>query len=333
MASKFFDLKNKFDEPDIESDYEHEEEPLIIKCEEACMNCNSDQLQVDCGIVICTQCGAENGIVISTEQDWRYYGQDDNKNTGDPSRCGFAINPLLPDSSQNTIILGKGANYGYKKLHKWGAVEYKEKKLIKIFGTMNQNTYNTGITKSVLDKAEVMYNTIDGINDRRGNVKKGIIAACIFESCKDKGMPRSAKELSAMYDIKSKKMTSGFKQYKEMMFYQDRDYAKSITPTSSRDFILAYGKQLNLPQEAIDMANNIAKIADDIGIILENTPPSVAVGTLCFAIEHYGIDITKKTVAETCKKSEVTIAKTLKKLNDFKPYLNHRCATISIVAQ
>ena len=61
----------------------------------------------------------------------------------------------------------------------------------------------------------------------------------------------------------------------------------------------------------------IAKISDEMGIISENTPSSIAVGCLFFVLNYYKVSrITKKYLSEVCKISEVTICKTNKKLKE-----------------
>ena len=50
------------------------------------------------GFLTCTntKCGIIYKDTTDQTAEWRYYGADDNQ-SGDPTRCGMPINPLLRD--------------------------------------------------------------------------------------------------------------------------------------------------------------------------------------------------------------------------------------------
>ena len=67
---------------------------------EYCEACSSILVITDEGFLGCTNstCGIVYNDILSQGAEWRYYGTDDN-HTGDPTRCGMPINPLLQESS------------------------------------------------------------------------------------------------------------------------------------------------------------------------------------------------------------------------------------------
>ena len=69
------------------------------------------------------------------------------------------------------------------------------------------------------------------------------------------------------------------------------------------------------------MTKTIASCAEEIGIVAENTPPSIAAGSIYLLSEHYKLNLTKKSIAKDCGISEVTISKTYKKMFPFKEHL------------
>ena len=95
------ELWNKFEQE------EYGKKKLEIECvfrkegeRELCECCNSTLAIIDEGFLTCTnsKCGVIYKDSIDSGAEWRYYGADDN-NSGDPTRCGMPINPLLVESS------------------------------------------------------------------------------------------------------------------------------------------------------------------------------------------------------------------------------------------
>jgi transcription initiation factor TFIIIB Brf1 subunit/transcription initiation factor TFIIB len=66
---------------------------------------------------------------------------------------------------------------------------------------------------------------------------------------------------------------------------------------------------------------NIAKVADRIGIVNDNIPPSIAVSAIYLFIVMMDLPISKKVLSKKSKISEVTISKTYKKLFPYRKYL------------
>ena len=71
--------------------------------EEVCLECNSlDVVHID-GFITCKSCGNQMTSIIDNSQEWRYYGQFDNR-SNDPSRCGMPVNELMPNASMGSVI-------------------------------------------------------------------------------------------------------------------------------------------------------------------------------------------------------------------------------------
>ena len=169
-----------------------------------CFNCEGDSLIYDEGIIVCENCGVDNGAMIDYQQEWRFYGSEDTKHSSDPTRCGMPINPLLPQSSLGTIILGRGFEK-YRRLNNWNSMTYKERSLLKVFKNIQSKSDENNISICVVDRAKIMYKTLSEDTIKRGKSRKGLIAACLYNSCKDKNDSRSTKEISQIFNLKIKK--------------------------------------------------------------------------------------------------------------------------------
>ena len=287
---------------------------------DTCYVCGEKEFIVEDGCMICQNCGRVNGQEIDYNQEWRFYGNDENGNRSDPTRCGIPINPLLPDSSLGTIILGNGQQ-AFRRLHRWNSSNPKERSLIQAYNQIQEKTAKANIPVCIVDKAKVLYKTLSSEKIKRGTTRKGLMAACIFYILKDKQISRSTREISTIFELKQKKMTTGCKYFNEIMYSKNKDYLNQIQPTTTADFIQRFSQKLGIDEKYQSLAIHICQLADKLGIISESTPPSIAVGCLYLMIQHFSFNITKKHLSEVCEISEVTISKSYKKLLEFKQYL------------
>ena len=87
------------------------------KEKEICVYCLEENcLITDNDMITCTLCGTENDHIIDRNAEWRFYGNDDNKRSSDPNRCGMPTNQIISDSTLSTVILGRGFEF-YRKFY------------------------------------------------------------------------------------------------------------------------------------------------------------------------------------------------------------------------
>jgi transcription initiation factor TFIIIB Brf1 subunit/transcription initiation factor TFIIB len=84
------------------------------------------------------------------------------------------------------------------------------------------------------------------------------------------------------------------------------------------DFILRFGSNLNMNWGDIQKCKKLAKIIEDLEIVSENAPTSVAAGTIFMYCHYKEIDYSKKQISDICGVSEVTITKCFKRLQIYK---------------
>jgi transcription initiation factor TFIIB len=277
-----------------------------------CDFCKADAayITLDDGNYVCRKCGTMSSRFIDSGPEWRFYGCEDNKGA-DPTRCGMPTSELLPDSSMGSVI-GYTSNESsdmriIRKFHLWNCMTYKERSLYNIFDTLTINAVNHGIPKTIIEEAKVLYKKISEMKISRGENRSGLIASSIYMSCKTHKVPRSTKEIARIFNLKPTVMTRGCKKFQDIM-------KMNMESTNPDDFISRFCSKLSLDTECRDMCKHVLKRADDLSIISENTPPSIAAGCiyLCSTIGKWGLS--KKDLAEACEISQVTISKCYKKL-------------------
>ena len=291
------------------------------KIKNICFNCKqSDFLIMDCEMFVCTFCGVENDSIIDYQAEWRYYGSDDNKRSSDPNRCGMPSNPIIPDSSLSTVILGRGFEV-FRKLNSWNGLSYKQRSLIAILNKIATKANIDNVPQSIIDATMNMYKIISQDYIKRGASRESLIAACFFNALRDQGMIRSTDEVAKLFDIKSKKLSKGCNEFTELMFTKNKEYVKNMKPIESKDLIERFCSLLEIDECFISIGVRSAIIIDKLGICQENNPKSIAVGVIYLISQNYNLGFSKKEIADQCKTSEVTVSNTYSQMLKFKKYL------------
>lgn len=283
-----------------------------------CEECNENCLVYEDGGMFCKLCGVFKEIRINQDQEWRYYGESDSKST-DPTRVGMPMNHLLPMSSLGTMISSKGKHtLDFEKIrqyHSWNTMPYKERSLYKIYEKLQNKAISGGIPPFIIKNAQAMYKVLSETRISRGSNRRGLMAASVYVACKIEGVPRSAKEIAEIYDLKVNEMTKGVKKFLEIMnMVKKNKRSYNIESSSALDFIQRFCSKLNLTKDIIHLCEFVAYMTSKSDIVDENTPPSIAAGSIYLVLILCNININKKHISQACKISEVTISKCFKKL-------------------
>ena len=293
-----------------------------------CPECHSDTLiEGASGQYECTSCGVLSGQVIDSGAEWRFYGSEDNKSS-DPTRCGMPVNELLPESSLGSVV---GYSWGHsfemyriRKHQGWSAMPYKERSRNSDFQIIQTDALRGGLPQCIIEDAKRQYMKITQSQISRGANRKGLRAACIYSACQKYNVPRSDKEIAEIFGIKDITiMTRARKLFQQIWNTHQKDTVKDIMMPASKpcDFIQRFCSKLGISEDHLQLAITIANRAEEYGMVSENTPPSIAAGSIYLVVQVKELPITKKEISLACKTSEVTICKCYKKLNTYKSYL------------
>lgn len=282
------------------------------KQEKCCDNLNNYNFKD--GVITCSQCNSLISNIIDSPE-WRYYGSNDSKNS-DPTRCGMPQNPLLPESSIGTSVKGK-LNNKVALYQRWNSMPYKEWSKYKVFNDITLKCEKNNLSKKVIDTSKSLYSIISEYKISRGNNRKGIIAACVFNACKECNAPRSIKELAKIFEITPKVLTKGCKNYTEIIRKNkiNIDRNQKTDSINLNDFIERFSNKLNLSKNDVKEIIFIANLCHKYLLVYDNTPPSMATGCIYLYIKLKNLPINKKLISENCLISEVTINKCYKKIS------------------
>ena len=269
-----------------------------------------NEIALEDGNYCCKVCNSVISRQLDQSAEWRYYGCEDNKGS-DPTRCGMPTSDLLPESSLGSMI-GFKFNESYdirlmRKYQQWNSMSYRERSLCKIFGELTINAVNNGISKSIIEEAKALYKKVSEARISRGDNRSGLIASSIYISCKNNKVPRSCKEIAKIFNLKPTTMTRGCKKFTEIM-------KLNMDSTTADDFISRFCSKMGLDNDKKEICKKVILRTDELSIVSENTPPSVAAGTIYLCSMVYGWEISKKDLSESCDISQVTVNKCYKKM-------------------
>jgi transcription initiation factor TFIIB len=313
LTSLLFSIKSNNKPSTIGNDDDFE---IDVYDETFCPHCGTeDALIIEEGCYECRFCGVKQDIKLNMEQEWRYYGDNDTKGS-DPNRVGMPTNSLLPESSLGSIIGSKGGDFSkLRQYHQYNIMPYKERSLWNTFTYIQNRCLQANIPGIIIEDAKTNYKMVSEQKISRGSNRKGIIANCVYFSCKKNNVPRSMKEIAEIFGINVSEMTKGKKKYEDIMYQQSKSTMTHINSTNPFDYIDRFCSNLNIDLDIKHVCQFVVFEAMRLDVFDDNTPPSIAAGAIFLVTSVLKMRITKVQVHIATKISEVTISKCYKKLN------------------
>jgi transcription initiation factor TFIIB len=329
-----------------------------------CTACEDDDAIESVGTeVVCTRCGSIIDVPLEWAAEFRWYSGENSGGGPDPSRCGFPVNPLMPESSLGTMILTKNQSplmRRIKRYHMWNLMPYRERTLWTIFEGLQVRASNAGISTAVVEEAKELFAQLTASAICRGQGQRdAMLAACLWESLKRHDAPRLPKDIAAIFNIPLKQVTKGIKQFQHLFAIRTSagktdTYAvpgqklteaeksapaaeetaeviaargafrraalqKTATRTTSyEDFIQPFLTNLSVPRAVATqletMVRHVCERTEELGVVPENTPPSLTASVIAFCAAEMGVRIELPEISRTCGVSVVTIQKCLKRM-------------------
>jgi len=185
-----------------------------------CELCQNDSaIEATASEVICTRCGTILDIPLEWAAEYRWFSAD--SGGSDPSRCGFPINPLLPESSLGTVILNQRSTPMMRKIkryHMWNLMPYRERTLWTVFEGLQVRAVNAGISTAVLEEAKELYAQLTASSICRGvSQRDAMLAACLWEALKRHDAPRMPKDIAEIFQLENRCVTKGIKQFQHIL--------------------------------------------------------------------------------------------------------------------
>lgn len=291
-----------------------------------CPNCGSDELYNDSieGILVCSECGLKIKELLDSSPDWNSINTTDNNN----SRCGCPTNYYFPKSSLGTKV-SNGKFSKISILEKWNQMPYKERSTFEVLKYIDNICSKHKLDKPIIDNAKNLFNKLskmkhsEGTNQGkniiiRGENRKSIIAACVFNGANLQGYPRTPKEIAVIFGITEKQVSKGCRKLRDIM--NKDNIISNIKSCQSEEYIdrKEYSDLLKLELKHIELSKKIAKNIKKLDIASDHKPASIAAASVLIMASIFGLNINKKKISQVFNISQVTIIKTYKKIYQFR---------------
>ncbi|KAJ3677226.1 hypothetical protein LUZ60_002950 [Juncus effusus] len=248
---------------------------------EYCSDCKKQTEVVSdhaAGDMVCTECGLVlESHSIDETSEWRTFGED--SNSRDPSRVGSPTNPLLTDGGLYTVIskpAGAKSDFPSGSL---GRMQNREsdsdRALLSSFGKISNMGDRLGLVTTIKDRAKKIYAKLDKKSIKSKN-QNALIAACLYNACKQEGKPRTVKEIHTIATGFTKKE---WKRANDLIAEQLKvEMGLEIGMIQADDLVVRYCSHLGLNYDAIKTVKEAVKRSSDLDI--RRTPVSVAAAVI-----------------------------------------------------
>lgn len=274
----------EYDEFDYENEDSNVKEQIILdvnnytNCDVTEFCDHQNLLKQNNGKEICCDCGIEVYQQLSLEPEWRYYGENDSRHFSDPNRC------------QMRKIEDKGI---YKDIE------------------------NLDFDVDIVEEANKLYNLITSGTIRRGNFRKSVIFACIFNACKYRGEPVSPDELQDKLTLSKKDISTGLKFFNLKCRYIKEIKEKKISYISPVIFIPRVMKKFNSNQYHIDKVTELYNMIQNKSSLLNRSnPQSVISGLVFYYCRLIGKNITCSKFSSIVNLSDITVSRISKNVSE-----------------
>ena len=246
------------------------------------------------GDMVCGSCGLVLGDrIVDTRSEWRTFSNDD-QGTDDPSRVGDGANPFLNGSQLETSIsyTPGGAGRDLARAQNKSTHNKDTKALLAAYKQIGAFCDSMHLQRVVSDSAKQLFKRVDDSKSFKGKPIEAIIAGCIFIACRQEHVPRTFREICALTRVAKKEIGRVFKQLEKFFSEQQRKEEeeaaangtapapsagyKNTSSTKAHDLMIRYCNNLQLSQQAIMAAQELADRTAQAGTLAGRSPISSA---------------------------------------------------------
>lgn len=281
------------------------------------------------GCCICKVCNTVVDRMMDYGAEWRFYSADDARPCNNPTRCFPPSGSLIctlgtvismaprrnrscwQNRTEDIVNAQQNITSSGKKLQKyqgWCSMTYRNRALCRVFEQLSLNAAQHGIPSCIVEEAKGIYKRVSEACITRGDNRRAVIAVCMYVSCKKNGVPRSIKEIGAMFGIESAAMTKATHTVQHVILDAD------ATSSEPSDFSGRFCCKMGLSEEATRMVNTVIKRADELQLVCNAMPPSIVGGSILMVNNILGLGLSKQTVASICMVAPTTVVKMCKRL-------------------
>ena len=202
------------------------------------------------------------------------------------------IDPTLPKSSISVVMSHGGSSifHSLRRLQN-GYMSSDERSVLSIMDIIRHQTDGHGYPSSIFHDAAVLFRKLQDRSREmkdctRGDIRKALIAACVFYSCRTVGVIKTQEEVARSFGLTEEQFTKGWARFIDICTHRGLSQL-SLPPLLPRDFIFRLSHALDIPWSITQFILAIADIVRDQQLCSNNTPSSLAGAIALSVIQLY----------------------------------------------
>ena len=280
-----------------------------------CPACSDTKMVTDqtTGELFCGKCGfVVTEQITDTTPEWRSFSKEGG---ADPTRTGAPTSLTMHDRGLSTVIgavnkdatgkpLSANMKSSIERLRTWDsrsqAHTSSDRNLRQALNEMNKLKDKLALTDVVVEKAAYIYRKALEKKLVRGRSIQGLVAACLYASCRNTETPRTLQDIANGMNIRKKDIARCYRLiFRELELKMPVvDPIKGVSRIAS---IAELGEKTK--RKAIEILNQ----AKDSGLVAGKDPMGIAAASLYLACISTGEIKSQKEISIASGITEVTI--------------------------
>ena len=279
-----------------------------------CPSCGGQKIVTDqnTGELCCSKCGIViNDKIVDTGAEWRSFSNDE----GNKARTGAGTSLTMHDRGLSTVIgaankdatgkpLSAGVKSSIERLRTWDsrsqAHSSADRNLRQALNEMGKLKDKLALTDAVVEKAAYIYRKSMEKKLVRGRSIQGLVAACLYASCRNTETPRTLDDIANGINIRRKDVARCYR-----LIYRELELKMPVVdPVKGVSRIASIAE---LSEKSKRKAIKILNQAKDDGIVAGKDPMGIAAAALYLACISTGEVKSQKDISIASGVTEVTI--------------------------
>ena len=268
---------------------------------------------LDSGEIICSACGT---VIAGQIQDTRReLTENPASGLGVISGVGPRSSLAIHDMNLSTMIgKSKGNSSGQNsKLRIWDLrTQFKDssfRNYRSAFSLLNNLKNKLAIPDSVVERTAYNYRKIEHKGFMRGRPIASVLAACLYLTCREMGVPRTMDEIRQVSNVKKKQLA---RDYREMVF----NLELNVPPVNHLQYLEKISSRLEFNERITRSAMILMQNILDVGISAGKDPMGLAAAVLYIISQTHGKTIKQADFANAAGITEVTLRARSKDIKD-----------------
>ena len=280
----------------------------------SCPSCGKKKMVTDdnSGEIFCSNCGfVITDKIEDTGAEWRSFASDETNRT----RVGAGTSLTMHDMGLSTIIgpankdstgkpLSASVKSSIERLRTWDsrtqAHSSADRNLRQALNEMDKLKDKLGLTDAVIEKAAYIYRKAMEKKLVRGRSIHGLVAACLYASCRNTETPRTLDDIAEGINIRRKDVARCYR-----LIYRELELKMPVVDPVKGVSRIASIAQLS--EKSKRKAVMILNRAKEIGIVAGKDPMGIAAAALYLACISTGEVKSQKDISIASGVTEVTI--------------------------